>query len=93
MGVYRFRRKIGGRNAWYAVNHLGDIAEFRVVQDGESEKQLVAALVTRIYGARGPGPQLTLVRPRSASVSSSQATAIALVARAQRPAPRAGLPG
>lgn len=67
MGVYRFREKVGGCNAWYAVNCLGHIADFRVVRKGESEKRVVGDLVRLVYGQWGPGPSLTLIHTHRAS--------------------------
>jgi hypothetical protein len=32
-GVYRFRHQIDGRNAWYAIDETGVIADFRISND------------------------------------------------------------
>lgn len=88
-GVYRFRERIGGCPAWYAINCLGEFAELRVVRSGMDEKQVVAELVRLVYGERGPGPNLTLVHDVPAS-SSPQRTVIVHAARVpQRAAPAA----
>lgn len=85
MGVYRFREKVGGCNAWYAVDCLGHIADFQVVRSGFSEAQIVDDLSVRVYGKR---PALTLIHSRRASSFLPALLARGVRARpSERPAP------
>lgn len=87
LGVYRFREKIGGCNAWYAVNWLGHMVDFVVVRDGMSERETVDDLIRRVYGENGPTPQLTLVHDRPASSSPQRSLLARAVRVPQRAAP------
>lgn len=62
-GVYRFRRRIGGCAAWYAVDATGEMVDFRIVRPGMSEAATVWDLAQIVYGASAGGPLLTLIRP------------------------------
>jgi len=52
MGVYRLRRTIGGRPAWYAIDASGEIANFVVDDDDASEAAIVRELATLVYRHR-----------------------------------------
>lgn len=55
-GVYELTRRVGGCEAFYAVDAKGEIAELRVVRPGESKDQHIAELAAIAEGRRMPDP-------------------------------------
>ena len=82
-GVFRFRRLVGGRPAWYATDERGEIADFRVIGETDSEVAVVAELAERVFGATVRAPYLRLMSPSPAAASWSPA----LFARIHRARP------
>lgn len=54
-GVYRYRRLVAGRPAWYAFNRDGELAGFRIVTEGTTEAAVVHDLAARVYAAPAAG--------------------------------------
>lgn len=73
-GVYRYRKPVGGRTAWYAMNAAAEMIDFRIVDQQESEVSVVADLIVALRGEDARKPFLKLISSRhSASASISPA--------------------
>lgn len=59
--VFRYRRLVRGRPAWYALSPDGEPLGLRVVADGEDETLVVAELVAIARAAARP--RLALIKP------------------------------
>ena len=59
-GVYRYRKLIDGRAAWYAVNAAGEMSRVETASAIETDAQVVTRLRHWAYGDRVFGPHLTV---------------------------------
>lgn len=93
MGVYRFRRKIDGRTAWYAIDAAGEMAGLEVTPLGVKDSATVDLLARRVYGDRLVGSHLRVMSASSPAhhVPISPAL-VARFCRARLRAERAPLP-